>query len=72
MTDDQFEEAGGNRSIVHVDFMIGSGELDIDGVLESGRVEPIMRRGEWAAAFPRDQRRVADGNQPEPDRSAGP
>jgi aminopeptidase len=48
MTPEAFEAAGGNRSAVHVDFMIGSGELDIDGVLGNGQVEPLMRRGEWA------------------------
>jgi len=48
MSEQEFEAAGGNKSVVHVDFMIGSGELDIDGVLASGAVEPIMRRGEWA------------------------
>jgi aminopeptidase len=47
MDDDTFARAGGNRSAVHVDFMIGSGELDIDGVLPGGRSEPLMRRGEW-------------------------
>ena len=46
-TDDEFERAGGNRSAVHVDFMIGSGELDVDGVLKDGTREPLMRRGEW-------------------------
>ena len=49
MTDAEFEHAGGNRSAVHVDFMIGSGELDIDGVLAGGAMEPLMRKGEWAA-----------------------
>ena len=49
MTDEEFERAGGNRSVVHVDFMIGSGDLDIDGVLADGTTEPIMRRGEWAS-----------------------
>jgi aminopeptidase len=44
----EFERAGGNRSAVHVDFMIGSGDLDIDGVLNDGTTEPLMRRGEWA------------------------
>ena len=47
MDDDTFARAGGNRSAVHVDFMIGSGELDIDGVLPTGSSEPLMRRGEW-------------------------
>lgn len=48
MTDEMFEAAGGNRSATHVDFMIGSGELDIDGVRGDGTTEPLMRRGEWA------------------------
>lgn len=48
MSDDEFERAGGNRSAVHVDFMIGSGELDVDGVHRNGTVEPLMRKGEWA------------------------
>jgi aminopeptidase len=48
MTDEEFESAGGNRSAVHVDFMIGSGELDVDGVLRDGSQEPLMRKGEWA------------------------
>jgi aminopeptidase len=48
MSDAEFEKAGGNRSGVHVDFMIGSGDLDVDGVLPNGSVEPLMRKGEWA------------------------
>jgi len=49
MTDDDFERAGGNRSATHVDFMIGSSQLDIDGVLANGRTEPLMRHGDWAS-----------------------
>jgi aminopeptidase len=48
MTNEEFEAAGGNRSAVHTDFMIGSGKLDIDGVFADGRSEPLMRSGEWA------------------------
>ena len=48
MSDDEFERAGGNRSAVHVDFMIGSADLDVDGVLHDGSTEPLMRKGEWA------------------------
>jgi aminopeptidase len=47
MTDEAFEAAGGNRSATHVDFMIGSAELDIDGVRQDGGAEPVMRSGEW-------------------------
>jgi aminopeptidase len=47
MSDEEFERAGGNRSGVHVDFMIGSGALDVDGVLPGGSTEPLMRKGEW-------------------------
>lgn len=38
---------GANESLIHVDWMIGSGELDIDGITQSGTVEPLMRKGEW-------------------------
>jgi aminopeptidase len=48
LTDEEFNEAGGNTSITHVDFMIGSPQMDIDGIQEDGRREPIMRQGEWA------------------------
>jgi aminopeptidase len=50
MEDGDFERAGGNRSGVHVDFMIGSGGLDVDGVRPGGATEPLMRKGEWAQA----------------------
>jgi aminopeptidase len=49
MDEEAFARAGGNKSGVHVDFMIGSGELDIDGVRPDGRTEPIMRGGEWTS-----------------------
>src|SRR5204862_6200413 len=47
MSEEAFEQAGGNRSATHVDFMIGSSDLDVDGVLSGGAVEPVMRKGEW-------------------------
>jgi aminopeptidase len=48
MSDEEFASAGGNRSLLHVDFMIGSGEIDVDGLTEAGGREPVMRQGEWA------------------------
>jgi len=47
MGDEDFEAVGGNRSATHVDFMIGSAELDVDGVRADGSCEPVMRKGEW-------------------------
>jgi aminopeptidase len=39
--------AGMNTSLVHVDWMIGSAELDVDGINRDGSREALMRRGEW-------------------------
>jgi aminopeptidase len=43
------EKAGGNSSLIHVDWMIGSGEMDIDGITADGTRVPVFRKGEWAA-----------------------
>jgi aminopeptidase len=48
LTEEEFNAAGGNTSINHVDFMIGSPQMDIDGIKEDGTREPVMRQGEWA------------------------
>jgi len=48
MSDEVFSAAGGNISKIHIDFMIGSSEMDVEGILENGNTEPIMRKGEWA------------------------
>jgi aminopeptidase len=48
MGEDEALAVGINDSLVHVDFMIGSAEVDVDGLLESGAREPVMRAGEWA------------------------
>lgn len=50
LTDEEFNAAGGNTSLTHVDFMIGSPQLDLDGIKEDGTREPVMRSGEWAFA----------------------
>jgi len=48
MSESEFTQAGGNESLIHVDFMFGSGEMNVDGILPNGNAEPIMRAGEWA------------------------
>jgi aminopeptidase len=47
MTPEELASRGANESLIHVDWMIGSAELDIDGITASGAVEPLMRKGEW-------------------------
>ena len=41
-------ERGINDSIIHVDFMVGSEDLSIDGIRADGSVVPIFRNGTWA------------------------
>lgn len=48
MSSEELAEHGLNESITHVDFMIGSAEMDIDGITEDGKSEPIFRDGDWA------------------------
>lgn len=48
MTAEQLAENGLNDSTTHVDFMIGSKDLSIDGILENGEKEPVFRDGNWA------------------------
>ncbi len=48
LSDEDFKARGGNVSMVHVDFMVGSGKMDIDGTTADGALEPVMRSGEWA------------------------
>ena len=46
-TDTELAERGANTSLIHIDWMIGSGEVDVDGVTAEGGREPLMRGGEW-------------------------
>jgi aminopeptidase len=47
LTPEQLAAKGANESLIHVDWMIGSGQLDIDGITATGATEPLMRQGEW-------------------------
>lgn len=48
MSQEQLAEVGLNRSMTHVDFMIGSEKMDIDGITQDGQVIPVFRKGNWA------------------------
>jgi aminopeptidase len=48
MDNETFNAAGGNTSTVHFDFMIGSDQLDVDGIDDMGNWHTLLRDGEWA------------------------
>jgi aminopeptidase len=47
LTPEQLAAKGANDSLIHVDWMIGSGEIDVDGIAADGSAEPVLRKGEW-------------------------
>jgi aminopeptidase len=47
LTTEQLAAKGANESLIHVDWMIGSDKLDIDGITATGAAVPLMRQGEW-------------------------
>lgn len=47
MSEDQRLEHGANDSLIHTDWMIGSAEVDVDGIRQDGSIVPLMRAGEW-------------------------
>lgn len=48
LSPEQIAAQGGNSSIIHVDWMIGSDHVDVDGIAADGTRTPVMRKGEWA------------------------
>lgn len=40
-------KAGANTSKIHVDWMIGSPEVEVDGILTNGERKPLMRGQDW-------------------------
>jgi aminopeptidase len=47
LTPEQLASRGANNSLIHVDWMIGSNDIDVDGITAAGDSEPVMRSGEW-------------------------
>jgi aminopeptidase len=47
MEETQLNTLGANSSLIHVDWMIGSKEMNVDGIAMDGKAEPLMRGGEW-------------------------
>ncbi|MBN9468653.1 MAG: aminopeptidase [Bosea sp.] len=48
LTPDEIAAQGGNKSLIHIDWMIGSAAVDIDGIRADGSRVAVFRKGEWA------------------------
>lgn len=48
MTNEECKQAGINDSAIHVDFMIGTDDLEINGIDENGNTVPVFKNGNWA------------------------
>ncbi|OCT16231.1 peptidase M29 [Paenibacillus pectinilyticus] len=48
MNEEELASNGYNKSLIHVDFMIGSPEMAIDGITADGTRQPLFRNGNWA------------------------
>ena len=48
MNKDQLKAKGINFSQAHVDFMVGSADMNIDGIKKDGTIVPVFRNGDWA------------------------
>ncbi|WP_018663553.1 aminopeptidase [Heyndrickxia acidiproducens] len=48
MSEEELLKHGMNTSPIHVDFMIGSAKMNIDGIKKDGTVMPVFRNGDWA------------------------
>ncbi len=46
---EELAKRGANASLIHIDWMIGSDQVDLDGITKAGAVEPLMRKGEFVA-----------------------
>ena len=47
LSKEEITQRGGNSSMIHIDWMIGSGEIDVEGVDKDGTATPIFKQGEW-------------------------
>lgn len=48
LSPEELKQKGANQSLIHVDWMMGSDAVDIDGISKTGETVPVMRKGEWA------------------------
>ena len=49
LSKEEITKRGGNSSMIHIDWMIGSDQIDVDGIDQNGDSVPIFRKGEWVS-----------------------
>lgn len=47
-SEEELEKIGVNNSVIHVDFMIGTSDLEITGINKNGETIQIFSKGNWA------------------------
>ena len=47
LSPEERHERGVNHSSIHTDFMIGSNDLEVDGITNEGDAVPLLRNGDW-------------------------
>jgi aminopeptidase len=47
LSKEEISKRGGNSSMIHIDWMIGSDKIDVDGIDQNGNMVPVFRKGEW-------------------------
>jgi len=47
MSEEERKALGANKSMIHIDFMVGSDELSITGYKRDGAAVPVLKKGEW-------------------------
>jgi len=47
LSKEELAARGANESLIHVDWMIGSNKIDVDGIKANGEAEALLRAGEW-------------------------
>jgi aminopeptidase len=47
LSPEELSARGANASLIHIDWMIGSAKVDVDGIGADGAAMPVMRKGEW-------------------------
>jgi aminopeptidase len=50
LSDDELRGMGVNRALVHTDLMIGSDEVEVDGLHAGGDAVPLLKGGDWQLA----------------------